>query len=159
MLAGGYDPRLAENVEHLRELEELAERLGVRRQVHFLPSFSDRQRAWLLAACVAVLYTPQREHFGIVPLEAMAAGHPVVACDSGGPKESVLSGRTGFLCEPQPGPWADAMEALMAGGAAERLGAAARQHVQSKFSRAAFGQELNRCVVELAAAPRQRRQQ
>ncbi len=51
----------------------------------------DRQRALLLAACRAVLYTPQHEHFGIVPLEAMAARRPVVAVNSGGPVESVGS--------------------------------------------------------------------
>lgn len=159
VVAGGYDPRLPENVEHLRELRELAAQLGLADRVRFLPSFSDRQRAWLLAACVGVLYTPQREHFGIVPLEAMAAARPVVACASGGPKESVVSGRTGFLCQPEAGEWADAMAALLAPGAAQRLGAAARQHVQAKFSRKAFGRELNKCVVELAAAPPAQRPQ
>jgi alpha-1,3/alpha-1,6-mannosyltransferase len=140
-------------VEHLQELEALAERLGVAQQVRFLPSFSDRQRAWLLAACVGVLYTPQQEHFGIVPLEAMAAARPVVACASGGPLESVLNGRTGFLCQPTAAEWADAMAALLADGAAARLGAAARQHVQAKFSREAFGKQLKDCVVDLAAQP------
>ncbi|KAI3436741.1 hypothetical protein D9Q98_006156 [Chlorella vulgaris] len=154
VVAGGYDPRLPENVEHLRELEALADRLGVAQQVRFLPSFSDRQRAWLLAACVGVLYTPQQEHFGIVPLEAMAAARPVVACASGGPLESVLNGRTGFLCQPTAAEWADAMAALLADGAAARLGAAARQHVQAKFSREAFGKQLNDCVVDLAAQPK-----
>eukprot|EP00955_Chlamydomonas_euryale_P011176 120591-Chlamydomonas_euryale.AAC.1 len=62
-----------------------------------------RQRALLLAACSVVLYTPQNEHFGIVPLEAMAAGRPVVACASGGPLESVLHGETGMLCQPDAG--------------------------------------------------------
>lgn len=76
-------------------------------------SFSDRQRALLLAAATAVLYTPQREHFGIVPLEAMAAGRPVIACDSGGPRESVVDGRTGLLCEPSPAAFAHAMQALV----------------------------------------------
>ena len=78
-----------------------------------LPSFSDEQRAALLAACVAVLYTPQNEHFGIVPLEAMAAGRPVIACDSGGPTESVVPGVTGFLCRPSPSHFADAMGKLL----------------------------------------------
>jgi alpha-1,3/alpha-1,6-mannosyltransferase len=82
-------------------------------QVHFMPSFTDAQRSSLLAACVAVIYTPQNEHFGIVPLEAMAAARPVLACDSGGPKESVVDGETGFLQEPQPRAFGDAMARLL----------------------------------------------
>lgn len=151
VVAGGYDPRLPENVEHLEELRALAERCGVAHAVAFLPSFSDVQRGWLLGAATAVLYTPQAEHFGIVPLEAMAAARPVVACDSGGPKESVLDGTTGFLRPPLPAAWADAMAALLTPGAAARLGAAARQHVRDKFSRSAFGDALNEWVLEQAA--------
>ncbi len=82
-------------------------------QVYLLPSFTDGQRAALLTACVGVLYTPQHEHFGIVPLEAMASGRPVIACNSGGPTESVLSGVTGFLCGPSPSQFADAMGQLL----------------------------------------------
>eukprot|EP00887_Chlorella_sp_A99_P001385 scaffold8.g1385.t1 len=154
VVAGGYDARLPENVEHLRELRALAEELGVASSVHFLPSFSDAQRAELLAAAVAVLYTPQNEHFGIVPLEAMAAGRPVVACDSGGPRESVTDGKAGFLCEPRPAAWAAAMERLLAPGVADRMGNVARSHVKARFSRAAFGDRLHRLVLDLAAAPR-----
>ncbi|TXH61693.1 MAG: glycosyltransferase, partial [Thiothrix sp.] len=32
------------------------------------------------------LYTPEKEHFGIVPIEAMFNNAPVIACNSGGPK-------------------------------------------------------------------------
>ncbi|KIY98579.1 hypothetical protein MNEG_9380 [Monoraphidium neglectum] len=111
-----------------------------------------RQRALLLAACRAVLYTPQHEHFGIVPLEAMASGRPVVACNSGGPVESVPDGRGGFLCEPAAGPWADALESLLDARGAAKMGAAARAHVQEAFSRAAFGERLDRHVHALANA-------
>lgn len=82
-------------------------------QVFMMRSFTDRQRALLLAACTAVIYTPEREHFGIVPLEAMAAGRPVIACNSGGPQESVVDGSTGFLCEPTTDAFATAMRSLM----------------------------------------------
>jgi glycogen synthase len=42
VVAGGYDARLAENREHLGELQALARHLGIEQQVAFLPSFSDR---------------------------------------------------------------------------------------------------------------------
>ena len=57
--AGGFDPRLAENVEHLQELRDEAEALGVADAVTFVPSFSDEQKVALLAAATVVLYTPQ----------------------------------------------------------------------------------------------------
>ena len=40
-----------------------------------IQSFTDAERGALLAAACAVVYTPMNEHFGIVPLEAMAAGN------------------------------------------------------------------------------------
>jgi glycosyltransferase involved in cell wall biosynthesis len=110
-----------------------------------------RQRALLLAACQAVVYTPQHEHFGIVPLEAMASGRPVIAVNNGGPTESVLSGRTGQLCEPTAAAFADAYAQLLDAKVAAKMGAAARKHVVGTFSRAAFGDRLNEHVQTLAA--------
>lgn len=55
----------------------------------FLRSFDDAQRNFLLTRATAVLYTPENEHFGIVPVEAMFMRRPVVACASGGPLESI----------------------------------------------------------------------
>lgn len=81
--------------------------------MHFFPSFSDAERGALLAACQAVLYSPQNEHFGITPLEAMAAARPVIACNSGGPLESIRDGITGFLVDPEPRAFADAMASLL----------------------------------------------
>ncbi|GAB4820664.1 hypothetical protein N2152v2_007710 [Parachlorella kessleri] len=157
VVAGGYDSRLAENVEHLLELQQLASELGVQDKVQFLPSFTDAQRTSLLAACVAVVYTPQNEHFGIVPLEAMAAGRPVLAVNSGGPRESVVDGQTGFLREPQPQAFADAMGRLLETGMASKLGEQARAHVEQRFSRTAFGNKLDEIVKDLAEPGRKRK--
>jgi glycosyltransferase involved in cell wall biosynthesis len=66
--------------------------------VVFRTSISTQERLELLRCATALLYTPDNEHFGIVPLEAMNEGCPVVAVASGGPKETVSSGETGFLC-------------------------------------------------------------
>ncbi|KAG2483209.1 hypothetical protein HYH03_017907 [Edaphochlamys debaryana] len=152
VVAGGYDPRVAENVEHLAELRRAAAELDLRHVVWFVPSFTDRQRTLLLAACRGVLYTPQHEHFGIVPLEAMAASRPVVAANSGGPVESVgpVDGTGGFLAEPTPAAFAAAMRELMNPKKAEAMGCAARAHVEGAFSRRAFGGQLDAYVRQLA---------
>jgi alpha-1,3/alpha-1,6-mannosyltransferase len=92
----------------------------------------------------------QNEHFGIVPLEAMAAEKPVVACNSGGPKESVKHAATGFLCEPTPESFASAMMLLLHDPQkAEMMGKFARQHVEENFSRKVFGAQLNTIIYDL----------
>ncbi|EPS65512.1 hypothetical protein M569_09265, partial [Genlisea aurea] len=91
-VAGGFDTRLRENVEYLAELKKLAEEEGISRHVHFITSCSTSERNRLLAQCLCVVYTPKEEHFGIVPLEAMASHKPVIACNSGGPVETVRNG-------------------------------------------------------------------
>jgi alpha-1,3/alpha-1,6-mannosyltransferase len=105
----------------------------------------------------------------MVPLEAMAAQRPVVACASGGPLESIVDGETGALCPPTPAAFAHAAARLLldpagacpslefaalshprAPAAAEREGVAARRRVEAHFSRASFGTKLNKLVLQLA---------
>ena len=77
--------------------------------VIFRRSISTLERSSLLSITSGLLYTPANEHFGIVPLESMAAGAPVVACNSGGPKETVLSDETGFLVQQTASGFGEAM--------------------------------------------------
>ena len=95
-----------ENVEHHLELNALASKLGIANQVIFLRSISNFERVLLLKNTDILLYTPENEHFGIVPVEAMQCGSIVIACNSGGPLESIENNRTGFLIEPNPNMWA-----------------------------------------------------
>jgi len=67
--------------------------------IAFHPSISNSKRIQLLSCASVWCYTPHREHFGIVPLEAMDAGVPVVAIRSGGPMETIVDGVTGYLVE------------------------------------------------------------
>ncbi|KAH6764742.1 UDP-Glycosyltransferase superfamily protein [Perilla frutescens var. frutescens] len=84
VVAGGFDKRLRENVKYLEELKNLAERKGVYDRIRFITSCPTSERNTLLSQCLCVLYTPKDEHFGIVPIEAMAAHKPVIACNSVG---------------------------------------------------------------------------
>jgi glycosyltransferase involved in cell wall biosynthesis len=56
----------------------------------------------LMGNCIATLYLPMDEDFGISPVESMAAGKPVIGVDEGGVKETVLAGETGLLCPANP---------------------------------------------------------
>jgi len=153
VLAGGYDARVPENVQHLEELKSEATALGLAEgeQVFFLPSFSAAQRRALLTVCRGVVYTPQGEHFGIVPLEAMAAERPLISCNSGGPLESVVDGQTGYLVEPTPAAFADAMNKLASDPKkSAAMGLKGRKHVQDKFSRETFGNSLDKYLLQLA---------
>ena len=81
----------------------------------FLPNFTTAQRTALLQSpcSIALLYTPNNEHFGIGPVEGVACGLPIIACNSGGPKESIIDKPanhwTGWIRSPQPSLWCDAM--------------------------------------------------
>lgn len=148
-VAGGFDKRLKENVEYLDELKQLAATEGVLDRVKFVLSCSTAERNTLLSDCLCVLYTPKDEHFGIVPLEAMAAQKPVIACNSGGPVETVKHEVTGFLCDPNPLEFAKSMSKLMADPEmAAKMGKEARRHVTEKFSTKSFGEQLNRYVFD-----------
>lgn len=150
-IAGGYDRRLRENVEYLEELKLLAQKEGVSDQVEFITSCSTSERNTLLSQCLCALYTPTDEHFGIVPLEAMAAHKPVIACNSGGPTETIKHEVTGYLCDPSPEEFSAAMLKLIQEPTlAEKLGREARQHVIECFSTKVFGQHLNQYVLSVA---------
>lgn len=67
------------------------------KSVEFLGAVSDAQLVELYAQAKALLYPVEDEDFGIVPVEAMAFGTPVIAHESGGPKETVVHGKNGIL--------------------------------------------------------------
>ena len=81
------------------------------------------------------VYTPIREPFGLVPLEAMACGTPVVGVREGGVMESIVHERTGLLVERDPDRFAAAIQSLLANpGLAETYGRNAREHVVQNWS-------------------------
>lgn len=65
--------------------------------IKFIGNCSDRKKIEILRGAKALIYTSKEEDFGIVPVEAMAAGVPVIAYNSGGVKETIIEGITGLF--------------------------------------------------------------
>ncbi|KAM3548972.1 hypothetical protein ARSEF4850_009110 [Beauveria asiatica] len=176
VLAGGYDRRVAENVEYHRELQSLANECDLvhdtintaenptARQpadttapVLFLLSVPAALKTKLLRAASLLVYTPANEHFGIVPLEAMLARVPVLAANTGGPTETVVEAETGWLRDPyEPLAWSAVMRrALRLSDAdAARMGDEGRCRVKDTFGRDKMATTLMTVVRDVAAARR-----
>jgi len=77
--------------------------------ITFMGTVPDTVLRDLYRGALAVIL-PGEEDFGIVPVEAMACGRPVVAAGRGGARETVLDGRTGLLVDgDSPADFADAL--------------------------------------------------
>ncbi|MCL2337063.1 MAG: DUF1957 domain-containing protein, partial [Firmicutes bacterium] len=83
-----------------QELEEIAYNIGVGGHVKFLGFVDDAGRNRMLHGATVAVFPSLYEPFGIVALEAMAAGVPVVAADTGGLSEVIEHGVDGYLAPP-----------------------------------------------------------
>ena len=85
----------------------------------------------------------------------MHARTPVVAVDSGGPRESVVDGVTGRLLAPDPQTWARAVADLLGDAAGRRaMGEGGRERVRDLFSLDAFADRLERICVGVLTTSR-----
>ncbi|MBP3490095.1 MAG: glycosyltransferase [Roseburia sp.] len=94
-------------------LMHLAEELGLSEHVVFVGNIENSEMKNYQAACDAFLFTSQSETQGIVLLEAMAAGNPVVALDASGVRDIVSDGENGFLTAGDAADWAGRVAALV----------------------------------------------
>ena len=108
IIAGGYDLKVSENLEVEQELQSVVNYNHLESNVELRKNISDDDKWNLIATSTAVIYTPQNEHFGIVPLEALSVGVPVIGCNSGGPLETINCEGCA-ICEPNKEAFAKAM--------------------------------------------------
>jgi D-inositol-3-phosphate glycosyltransferase len=125
LVAGGPEAGSFDTDPEVRRLRALIAELGVADRVRLLGSVPHGELPALLRSADAVLCLPWYEPFGIVPLEAMACGVPVVAAAVGGLLDTVVDGVSGLHVPPRdPDTAARALAGLLADGPRRRrLGA------------------------------------
>lgn len=139
------------------ELRSLAGRLGVGTHVRFLGYVEEREKQRLMRQASVIVVPSLYEPFGIIALEAMAAGTPVVATDAGGLDEVLDHWVTGIKVPAgDPGALGQAISEVLGDDALSRgLAARAAVAVRERFSwdaAAVMTQGLYREVVTQPAA-------
>ncbi len=132
-------------------LEELAEKNGVNRHVHFLTGLSYAELAACYSACEIFALPSRGEGFGLVYLEAMARGKPVIGGAHGGAPEVIEDGVTGYLVpHGDAAQLATSIETLLADPAmAKKMGERGRQRVEREFRFSVFAKSLKKILREL----------
>ncbi|MFC8392275.1 MULTISPECIES: glycosyltransferase [unclassified Streptomyces] len=158
VIAGGPATGQLSREPEARRLWHLAHRAGVADRVRLLGAVDPDAMPALIGSADLVLCTPDYEPFGIVPLEAMACGVPVVATDVGGHRDSVADGTTGRLVPPQdPDAVATAVRELLADEPLRRRhGTAGRARVLAHYTwdRVADGvEDVHRQVLTAHTTP------
>lgn len=123
------------------EAWELAEDLGVRDKITFHEDISTDRLSSLYREAKLFVLSSDEEGLGLVILEAMASGIPVVSTDCGGPATAVKPGETGTLVPTgDPSAMCEAMKTLLQSPPKlERFGERARQRTETVFSQKATG--------------------
>jgi glycosyltransferase involved in cell wall biosynthesis len=129
IIAGSVSKRYADFEEYFKKLKAMHVKNVVFRQ-----NPSDNELLRLYSRSTAVLFSAINEDFGLVPLEAMASSKPIISVNEGGPTETILDGKTGFLVN-SPKEMAERMRFLTEHeSVAEDMGIAGRRRVISKYS-------------------------
>ncbi len=137
------------------KLEDMIRRLGLEERVIFVGTVTEEELPLYYAATnVCVLPSIARlEAFGIVGLEAMACGKPVILSDIPGVREVIEDGKQGYICPPMdPEAWAAAIEKLLDYPVrAKKMGERGHRRVIERFSWEKVARQVER-VLEAAIA-------
>jgi glycosyltransferase involved in cell wall biosynthesis len=116
------------------ELEHYAESLGLQGRVHFVSFLPRSQYRRYLSRCSVFAFPSEAEAFGVVIIEAMASGKPVIARNIIGPKDIISHGKDGFLFN-NTGELSEYLKLLLSDEKLRKnLGKNARKTVEEKYT-------------------------
>jgi glycosyltransferase involved in cell wall biosynthesis len=146
IVAGENTQTGADNEYKTRILEAAANDSLLKSSLHYLGFRADTER--VIAAADVVVCSSHFESYGMVNIEAMASGKPVVSTNKGGPSETVADGVAGYLVPPgDAAGLALQVIALLENAALRtRMGTAGRARVEELFSVKAMAAQYMRII-------------
>lgn len=152
VIVGGSDRCRADGVEQ-RRIEQLVQDLGSSDRTHFAGRIGHDRLPLYYSAAEVCAVPSHYEPFGLVAIEAMACGTPVVASKVGGLQFTVLQEETGLLVPPQDEvAWELALDRLLDNPDwATTLGKNAAAHVRERFSWTGVAEQLTHLYRHLLA--------
>lgn len=148
ILVGGSRPGQSDGIERER-IEGIVDQLGLRQYTTFPGQINHDELPYYYSAANVCVVPSHYEPFGLVAIEAMAAGTPVVASQVGGLEFTVAHGKTGLLCPPQDErAFAESIDQILARRSwQQELSKAARNRVETLFSWDGVAQQLSELYV------------
>jgi len=162
VITGGPSQAKLSKDKHYREIQRLARKLKVHDRLVCTGRVADGDLPALLRSVDLVVSTAPYEPVGMMAIQAMACGTPVVAATAGAERDAVVDMTTGLVMPPgQPGPLAVRVRRLLANSLRlEAYGIAAADRARSRYSWERIGRETlaayGCCSPRAAAAARAR---
>jgi len=140
---------LSNDPEHKKYFEKL-KAMSKGLNVTFKTNINDNQLHDLYSNSTAVLFSAINEDYGFIPIESMASSKPIISVNEGGPRETIINNKTGFLAN-SPAEMAEKM-ALVAGDndLAESIGREGRRLVERKYSWDSFFEKIDPLLRKVA---------
>ncbi len=133
----------------MQSLQTLAAELNISQRVHFLGARPQQELPLLYSAADVTVVPSYHESFGLVAVESLACGTPVVATRAGGLTSVVRHGETGFLVPHCPGFFAERLDTLLSDPELSAQMAAAARPSVLQFSWASIARQVNTVYEEL----------
>lgn len=153
VIAGGPPQHRLEAHPEARRLMHIARASGVDDRVELVGQIDHDAVAALYRSADVVVCVPWYEPFGLVALEAMACGVPVLASAVGGLVDTVVDGVTGVMVPPRdPGRLANVLQHLLADAAFRRaLGVAGARRARRRYGWTTIARETSRAYQHAAS--------